>query len=247
MAGATTSRADMHCHSAGMPPDEVYALAKRGGMDFVTITDHDSIEGVLEIADRPDVFVSVELCAWFRDAPQAVHVLCYGVTTYDHAWLQRHRHDLEVCAAYLREHSIACALAHPFHTVEAPLTARHRWRLAELFPVWETRNGAEARELNMQAALYVENRDGTGIGGSDDWAGARVGLTYTEAPHADTPLDFLAHVRAGLAMGRGGRGPGSGQPARQLVEHARPDVVVGPQALALRRDDAGLAQHLQVV
>jgi hypothetical protein len=40
------------------PPEEVYALAKRRGMDFVTITDHDTIDGALEIADRPDVFVS---------------------------------------------------------------------------------------------------------------------------------------------------------------------------------------------
>ena len=34
------------------PPEEVYALAKRRGMDFVTITDHDTIAGALEIADR---------------------------------------------------------------------------------------------------------------------------------------------------------------------------------------------------
>ena len=45
------------------PPEEVYALAKRRGMDFVTITDHDTIDGVLAIADRPDVFVSEELTA----------------------------------------------------------------------------------------------------------------------------------------------------------------------------------------
>jgi threonine dehydratase len=36
------------------PPEEVYELAKRRGMDFVTITDHDTISGVLQIADRPD-------------------------------------------------------------------------------------------------------------------------------------------------------------------------------------------------
>ena len=74
-------RADLHCHStasqesklgvqraAGLPecatpPEEVYELAKRRGMDFVTITDHDTISGVLQIADRPDVFVSEELRA----------------------------------------------------------------------------------------------------------------------------------------------------------------------------------------
>jgi hypothetical protein len=32
-------------------------------MDFVTITDHDTIDGCLELADRPDCFVSEELTA----------------------------------------------------------------------------------------------------------------------------------------------------------------------------------------
>ena len=62
------------------PPEEVYELAKRRGMDFVTITDHDTIDGCLEIADRRDVFVSEELTAWFAGEPQAVHVLCFGIT-----------------------------------------------------------------------------------------------------------------------------------------------------------------------
>jgi glycosyltransferase involved in cell wall biosynthesis/predicted metal-dependent phosphoesterase TrpH len=214
----------MHCHSTASqyskigvqralglpecatPPEEVYALAKRRGMQFVTITDHDTIAGVLEIAHRPDVFVSVELTAWFRDAPQAVHVLCYGITPYDHEWLQRHNRDVEVCAAYLREHSITCALAHPFYAVEAPLTARQRRRLAELFPAWETRNGARARELNMPAAIYVDTHGGTGIGGSDDHAGVDIGRTWTETPPASTPREFLTHVRAGRAQAGGDQG-----------------------------------------
>src|ERR687898_67604 len=79
-----TTTVDMHCHSAaselsklgiqralglpecGTPPEEVYELAKCRGMDFVTITDHDTIDGCLEIADRPDVFISEELTTWFR-------------------------------------------------------------------------------------------------------------------------------------------------------------------------------------
>jgi hypothetical protein len=105
------------------------AAAVASAVDF-------SPDRVLEIADRPDVFVSVALTAWFRDAPQAVHVLCYGMTIYDRRWLQRHSHDVEVCAAYLREHSITCALVDPSYPVAAPLTARQRRRLAELFPVW---------------------------------------------------------------------------------------------------------------
>ena len=110
------SRVDLHCHSSASqlsnlgiqrslglpecatPPEEVYELAKRRGMDFVTITDHDSIDGVLALADRPDVFVSEELTAWFKDEQRAVHVLCYGITPEDHEALQRHSHDVELCA-----------------------------------------------------------------------------------------------------------------------------------------------------
>jgi glycosyltransferase involved in cell wall biosynthesis/predicted metal-dependent phosphoesterase TrpH len=221
---ANVARADLHCHSSASevsrlgvqravglpecatPPEEVYELAKRRGMDFVTITDHDTIDGVLEIADRPDVFVSEELTAHFRGEPQAVHVLCYGITPADHEWLQAHRGDVEECAEYMREREIVCALAHPYYTVGAPLTARHRRRLADLFGIWEVRNGARARELNRPAAIYVATNDGTGIGGSDDHAGVDIGRTFTETPPARTPAELLAHLCAGRATARGEQG-----------------------------------------
>jgi glycosyltransferase involved in cell wall biosynthesis/predicted metal-dependent phosphoesterase TrpH len=220
-----TSRVDMHCHSTASqfsklgvqrslglpecatPPEEVYDLAKRRGMDFVTITDHDTIAGCLELADRPDCFVSEELTARFAGEPQAVHVLCYGITCGDHEWLQAHSGDVEACAAYLHEGGIACALAHPFYNVAAPLTRRHRRRLAELFPVWEVRNGSRAAELNMPAAVYVDTNGGTGIGGSDDHAGVDIGRTFTEAPaDAQTPEEFLRHLRRGDAEAGGEQG-----------------------------------------
>ena len=175
-------------------------------MDFVTITDHDTIDGCLELADRPDCFVSEELTARFAGEPQAVHVLCYGITPGDHEWLQAHSGDVEACAAYLHERGIACALAHPFFNVAAPLTRRHRRRLAELFPVWEVRNGARAAELNMPAAIYVDTHGGTGIGGSDDHAGVDIGRTFTEVPTAATPEEFLAHLLRGDAEAGGEQG-----------------------------------------
>ncbi len=219
-----TSRVDMHCHSTASqlsrlgvqrslglpecatPPQEVYELAKRRGMDFVTITDHDTIDGCLELGDRPDCFVSEELTARFAGEPQAVHVLCYGITPGDHEWLQANAGDVAACAAYLHQHEITCALAHPFYNVAAPLTPRHRRRLAELFPVWEVRNGSRAPELNMPAVVYVETHGSTGIGGSDDHAGVDIGRTHTEVPSAATPEEFLAHLRAGRAVAAGEQG-----------------------------------------
>ncbi|MGB7684353.1 MAG: glycosyltransferase [Solirubrobacterales bacterium] len=220
-----TSRVDMHCHSTASqlsrlgvqrslglpecatPPQEVYELAKRRGMDFVTITDHDTIDGCLELADRPDCFVSEELTARFAGEPQAVHVLCYGITPGDHEWLQANSGDVEACAAYLHQNGIACALAHPFFNVAAPLTRRHRRRLAELFPIWEVRNGSRAAELNMPAVIYIETHGGTGIGGSDDHAGVDIGRTFTEVPAgARTPEEFLDRLRRGGAEAAGEQG-----------------------------------------
>ncbi|HEX4033956.1 MAG TPA: glycosyltransferase [Solirubrobacteraceae bacterium] len=218
------SRADLHCHSSASavsrlgvqralglpecatPPLEVYELARRRGMDFVTITDHDTIDGALEIADLPGTFISEELTASFRGEPQAVHVLCLGMTPDDHDWLQSNSDDIEACAEYLDSTGIVSALAHPFYSVAAALTSRHRRRLAELFPIWETRNGSRARELNMPAAIYVETHGGIAIGGSDDHAGIDIGRTFTQAPHAASAAEFLEHVRAGRVAPAGEQG-----------------------------------------
>ena len=234
-----TVKADLHCHSSAsarasldvqralaLPecatsPSEVYALAKRRGMDFVTITDHDTIDGVLEIAGDPDVFISEELTASFRDEPQAVHVLCYGITPDDHEWLQAHRTDVVGCADYLHAGEIACALAHPFFNVAAPLTPSHRRLLAELFPVWETRNGTRPRELNAPAAIYIETHGGIAVGGSDDHAGTDIGRTFSEAPMAASPADFLAHIRTGRVWPCGDEGSAAKWAHSALVLAAR--------------------------
>ncbi|MEA2149137.1 MAG: hypothetical protein QOD69_967, partial [Solirubrobacteraceae bacterium] len=225
MTPSSTSRVDLHCHSTASvvsklgvqralglpecatPPEEVYELAKRRGMDFVTITDHDTIDGALELAERyDDAFVSEELTTWFRGEAQAVHVLCWGITRDDHERLQELAGDIEAVANELRIRSIACALAHPFYAVEAPLTPRHRRRLAQLFPIWETRNGSRARELNSPAQVYIETHGGTGVGGSDDHAGVDIGRTFTETPPARDWRQFLHHIVLGRATPRGEQG-----------------------------------------
>ena len=225
MTPSSTSRVDLHCHSTASvvsklgvqralglpecatPPEDVYELAKRRGMDFVTITDHDTIDGALELAAKyDDAFVSEELTAWFRGASQAVHILCWGITPDDHERLQDLSGDVEAVASELRTRSIACALAHPFYAVEAPLLPRHRRRLTQLFPIWETRNGSRARELNAPARVYIETHGGTGVGGSDDHAGVDIGRTYTETPPAADWRGFLNHIVLGRATPRGEQG-----------------------------------------
>ena len=211
-------RADMHCHSSasetaklgiqrsiGLPecatePEEVYELAKRRGMDFVTITDHDTIDGCLELADRPDCFVSEELTTWFRGEPQAVHVLCLRRSTAPITSSYRPTRETSSAApSTSHEREITCALAHPFFAVAAPLTPRHRRRLAQLFPIWEIRNGSRARELNRPAAVYVETHGGYGH--------RRLRRPRRRRHRADVHRDAARGDAAGVSAPRA-RGPG---------------------------------------
>src|SRR6478672_2093259 len=99
-------RADLHCHSDASnraaeaalnaiscpecysEPREVYEQARRRGMDFVTITDHDSLDGVARIAELPGVLAGEELTCWFPEDDCKMHVLVYGVSRADHEALQ---------------------------------------------------------------------------------------------------------------------------------------------------------------
>ena len=127
---SSTSRADLHVHSeasqesrlgvqrslglpeCATPPEEAYELAKRRGMDFVTLTDHDTIAGALLLAERhDDAFVSEELTTWFRGEPQAVHVLCLGITPDDHDRLQASAQAISCSCRYSATVSTSGALA----------------------------------------------------------------------------------------------------------------------------------------
>ena len=71
--------------------------AARDGL--VTITDHDTIAGCLEIAGRDDVFISGELHRLVpRRAAGDPRALLPGSPRDDHEWLQEHALDLEACA-----------------------------------------------------------------------------------------------------------------------------------------------------
>ena len=215
---------DLHCHSTASevaklgvqralalpecatPPREVYELAKRRGMDFVTITDHDTIAGVLELADEPDVFVSEELTASFKGERQAVHVLCFGITPDDHDWLQATSGDVAACAEYLHGREIACALAHPFFHVAAPLTPMHRRTLADC-----SRSGRRATAL-ARASSTPRPRS-TSRRTAESPSAART-TTPASTSAARTPRrrprqrrhEFLDHIRAGRVAPHGKQG-----------------------------------------
>jgi len=157
-----SKRVDLHCHSVASSltaesvlnaihcpecysdPLDVHAQAKRRGMDWVAITDHDTIAGVTAIANLADVIVGEELTCWFPEDQCKMHVLVYGITPEDHANLQAIAKDIYAVAAYIEERRIAHSVAHPIYRQNDRLERWHLERLLLLFKGFECLNGAHS-------------------------------------------------------------------------------------------------------
>ena len=148
-------------------------------------------------------------------------------------------------AEELAARGIACALAHPFCSVEAPLLARHRRRLAQLFPIWETRNGSRAPELNSPAEVCIETHGGQGLSPS---AGvARCQADAAKPEDRGEQIEMPIHVQHIGAMLLGARAD------QQIRErHAMP-ATIGELALGrlgcrqYRRIDAQVPECVEVL
>lgn len=234
-------RADLHLHSyhsgrAGhltflhardcySEPDAVYAAAKARGMDVVTITDHDSIDGCLEFLERhpaaADFFISEEIGCRFPDVDLEVHIGAYGISERIHRDIQALRSNVFEAVAYLRSEGIFYALNHPFFFYKGQLPLDDYLGLAlRLFPAFEVRNGTMLAAHNELAEAIVGQWSAsslfplTAIGGSDSHTLGGIGTTYTEAP-GTTRDEFLQSLREGRARA-GGRHGSTWREAREI-------------------------------
>jgi predicted metal-dependent phosphoesterase TrpH len=228
-----TLRADLHvhtCHSkvsgsmrflgsrdCYSPPAEVYRVAKARGMDLVAFTDHDSIEGGLELLnDRPDltdVIIGEEVSCRFPDDDIQVHLAVYGMTEALHRDLQPLRRNVFEAAARLRSEGVFFTLNHLMHFYRGQIPLDRYLRILDEVPALEIRNGtmlADHNRLIEQIAMHVPaaasptGRFGIAAG-SDAHTLRRVGTTWTEAPGV-TRDDFIESLRRGAGAAGGAHG-----------------------------------------
>jgi glycosyltransferase involved in cell wall biosynthesis len=209
-------------------PRELHRELLERGMDFVTITDHDTIDGCLQIRDLPNTFISEQVTTYFPQDPCKIHILVWGITEKQHDDIVIIRDNIFALQRYLQSGKIAHAVAHPLYSINGKLEASHLERLILLFNHFEGINGlrdALLSELAQQlfTSLTPEkiekfaerhNLEPTHrepwkkilLGGSDDHGGQFMASAFTETPHADSAEKFLAHIHAGdcQAHGEGG-------------------------------------------
>ncbi|MBM3264207.1 MAG: glycosyltransferase [candidate division Zixibacteria bacterium] len=239
----TRCRADLHVHShysdktrqwffrkmgaqeSYTPPERVYTLAKARGMTFVTITDHDAIEGALEIAHHRDVFVSEEITTHFPNDLSNIHVVALDITEAHHAEITRCRQNIYELVEYLNTQRITHYLAHPMFASGAPITVEKLEKLLLLFKNLEVLNGSRvprqqdivvgiARRLTPEWMEQRADRYGIApvgpaphrksfVGGSDDHAGLSVARACTVTPPVTSVKAFLKAIDDGQSSVEG--------------------------------------------
>ncbi|HEV8579441.1 MAG TPA: glycosyltransferase [Thermoanaerobaculia bacterium] len=232
-----TSRADLHVHSkhSNRPsewilrqfrapesytePLEIYRLCRERGMDFVTVSDHDSIDGALEIAHLPGTFLSCEVTVEFPEDGCEIHCLAIGISEEHHREIQRLRRNVYELRDYFQAQGILHSVAHPLFRVNDRLTLDHVEKLLVLFNRFEGLNGVHDRRANdlvrrifgsltpgVIASLAERHRlEPAGptpwikafTGGSDDHGGFCIATTFTRTPAAATVEEYLSHIGAG--------------------------------------------------
>ena len=200
-------------------PRRAYDLALRRGMDYVTITDHDTINGCLEIAHLDRFFISEEITAVFPEDGAKFHVLAFGISEAQHAMIASLRTNIYELTAFLNAENIPHAVAHPFYRMGPPLGLEHFEKLLLLFKTFEIRNGGKqvfpetlledvfSRLSAEQIWRLADKHDlapcgaepwkKAGIAGSDDHGGILIGYPHTEIEEAGTTDALLDHLRAG--------------------------------------------------
>ncbi|HEY2122390.1 MAG TPA: glycosyltransferase, partial [Chthoniobacterales bacterium] len=206
-------------------PKLLYRRLKEKGMSYVTFTDHNRIDGCLEVAGLEDTFISEEITAQFPDDNVKVHLLLWNITEAQHIEVQPLRNNLFELQQYLAGAGIHHAVAHPLYDMNRQLTAHHVQKLVLLFKHFEGINGLRdsllsdttrfiLRSLTPETILRFSERQKLEpthpepwrkvlVAGSDDHAGIFPASAYTEAPDCDSVRELFDYIRKGDCVIRG--------------------------------------------
>jgi glycosyltransferase involved in cell wall biosynthesis len=209
------------CAECYTEPLNLYGLAKQRGVDWVTITDHNCIDGCREISHLPDTFSGCEVTSYFPEKNCKVHILVYCITEAQFSIIDQCRENIYDLVEYLQAQNIPYVMAHPFYMVNKDFSVELFEKSLLLFKYFEI-SGNQDSEVNSVLRNIIENLDGSDIeelsqkhgikpgfeqpwikrftGGSDDHSSLSIGATYTEVPGAETVEDFWAGVEQGRAV-----------------------------------------------
>lgn len=184
-----------------------YRLAKKRGMDYVTLSDHNSISEAMKLVEAhpKDTFMSCEYLIKGRPEGQDLEILVLDIDQQMHCSLMNAtEYGAKAFVDLVRQADRPFSLAHPAWAVQPKprLTVNELEEWVGMCDVIEGLNGDCQRE-NEVAQIIAKYKGKPMSGGSDDHGGLHTGLTYTVAPEASSKEEFLQHFKEGKIHSEG--------------------------------------------
>jgi len=184
-------RADLHVHTrfsewkhlklikprdSYNEPIDVYRKCKTLGMDYVAITDHDTIDGAIDLLSKHpelerDVIIGEEVETTFPDTGQWIHINVFGVDEAAHADIAHLKGNVHELVPYLKRRGLLYVLNHPFQSYRVQkLAPRYLEEIIELFDLLD---GEECEPVQSRIRHLVNER----IGQAQERVAELVGFT----------------------------------------------------------------------
>jgi len=193
-------RVDLHTHTmwsgdSTTTPDEFAAAVEASGLDVVCITDHNAIEGAVELRDRMAcrVIVGEELrtAAGEIIGLFLVERLPMGISHLD-------------AAKAIRDQGGVVYIPHPFDPMRRNMSEAALYELAaaDLIDAVEVLNAKTSlRSLNRRAAEFAAEFGIVAGAGSDGHVPDALGAAYVEMVDFESPMEFLASLASADVIG----------------------------------------------
>lgn len=223
-------KADLHIHSrhslfpyfprlrlrsSYSAPLEIYRTARKRGMNLVTITDYNTIDGCLEVLDRlgevPDFMISEEVESCLPQSGRKIHLNVFDINEEQHRRIQELRGNFPDLREYLKDQRIPSSFNHFIDTFACAAPPEPILQdLLDWFDLFEVRDGARVACYNrvMERLIWAVRQGGFlkgFVGGSNAHTLRRIGTTYT-ASGATNREEFMEDLRRGETLPFGADG-----------------------------------------
>ncbi len=215
--GQELAKADLHLHSnysydvinvPALSPRALYDRAIERGMGFFTLTDHETMRGVLALRDELDaefgsehpipVMNGIEIYVKDREVGHVIHVNVLGLDPKQANQLAKRRKNLGKFLDFCRAEGLYHVYNHPFWFENGESASLETISdLVAMFPVIEL-NAGRISQLNWRTVELAREHGRNLVAASDSHTG-RIGRAYTMAP-GRTPEQFLGNITDGNSV-----------------------------------------------
>ena len=193
-------KADFHVHTSysrkvRFSPEEMYISAKNKGMDRIAVTDHNTIRGALQLAEKdPDYIIVGEEITWNARGEIIGLFLKEAVPEGRSA-----RYTLDA----LHEQGAFIFIPHPFAPFDFYCPPQNILAMSDRIDAIEIVNGRNFQMLNYLAGVFRHFTNIPGICGSDAHTPQNVGRAGLLLPDFTDAESLRNSIRSARPYGRG--------------------------------------------